>query len=116
MRIDSFKDLLVWQKAMDFVVSVYVITSQLPHYEQFGLASQLRRSAVSIPSNISEGSRRHSKKDFSHFCSFAHGSAAEAETQLLLLERLYPKISITSELGHIIEIQKMLTILIRNLK
>jgi len=96
---------------MVFVLWVYRTTANLPYYERFGLASQLQRAAVSIPSNIAEGSQRRSVKEFRHFCSFAHGSAAEVETQLLLIERLYPRIDVSIGLTQIIELQKMLTAL-----
>lgn len=106
---------MVWQKSMTFVVWVYKMTANLPYYERFGLASQLQRAAVSIPSNIAEGSQRRSTKEFKHFCSFAHGSAAEAETQLLLIERLYPRIDVNPGLTQVIELQKILTALTRPL-
>ena len=80
----SFKDLVVWQKAMDLSVAVYQLTKAFPKEEMFGLTSQMRRAAVSIPSNIAEGAGRGSKKDFAHFLSVARGSKYELETQLLI--------------------------------
>lgn len=100
---------------MDLVVLIYALTTKLPSFERFGLSSQLQRAAVSIPSNIAEGSRRHSRRHFSNFCAFAHGSAAEVETQLLIINRLYPQHSIHSELEMVTEIQKMLDTLIKRL-
>ena len=77
-----FKDLEVWRVSMDLVVKVYEITREFPKSEQFGLASQLQRSAVSIPSNIAEGSGRGTRKDFAHFLDQARGSLYEVITQL----------------------------------
>lgn len=77
-----FRDLEVWRVSMDLVVKVYEITREFPKSEQFGLASQLQRSAVSIPSNIAEGSGRGTKKDFAHFLDQARGSLFEVITQL----------------------------------
>lgn len=88
MSVKSYRDLIVWQKAMDFVVAVYQHTARFPREEIYGLTSQLRRSAVSIPSNISEGQGRHSTREFCNFLSIARGSLNEAETQILLAERL----------------------------
>ena len=80
----SYKDLLVWQKGMTLAKQIYGITRQLPNEEKFGLVSQMRRAAVSIPSIIAEGQARHSTKEFIHFISHAEGSVAELETQLIL--------------------------------
>lgn len=91
---------------MDFVVSIYALTAQLPGTERFGLCSQLQRSAASIPSNIAEGSKRGSRSDFRQFVRIALGSAAEAETQLLLVVRLYPQISCAEELALVTELGK----------
>ena len=89
MATHSFKDLKVWQRSMDLTVSVYKIVSQLPPEEKYSLADQLRRCSVSVPSNIAEGQKRNSQKEFVHFCSIARGSLAELETQLELAHRLY---------------------------
>lgn len=89
MATNSYKDLQVWQRAMDVAVGVYSICSQLPKYEQFGLADQLRRAAVSVPSNIAEGQKRTSRAETVHLTSIAQGSIAELETQLELVERIY---------------------------
>ena len=86
--IESYRDLLVWQKAMDLVEGVYDATLKLPASERFGLVSQLRRAAVSIPSALAEGHARASTREFSHYISIARGSLAEVETQLLLTRRL----------------------------
>lgn len=83
-----YKDLKVWQKAMDLVVIVYTIVSKFPPNEQYGLSSQMKRAAVSIVSNIAEGSKRQTKKDFKYFLSMSFGSGAELETQLEIARRL----------------------------
>jgi len=83
-----FKDLDVWKVSMDLVVKVYEITREFPKSEQFGLASQLQRSAVSIPSNIAEGSGRGTRKDFAHFLDQARGSLFEVISQLEISKSL----------------------------
>ena len=86
--VNSFQDLIVWQKAMALATDIYRVTRLLPKEELFGLTSQLRRAAVSIPSNIAEGQARNSPKEFLNFISIAKGSAAELTTQLDLCTRL----------------------------
>src|SRR5216683_844484 len=88
MEIKSFRDLIVWQKAMNFVVEVYRATGRFPSEERFGLTAQLRRAAVSIPSNIAEGHGRESTREFLNFLSIAYGSLNEAQTQIMIAERL----------------------------
>ena len=80
----THKDLDVWKRGIKFVTDVYEITKSFHKEEQFGLTSQIRRSAVSIPSNIAEGAARRSKNEFRHFLYIALGSAAELETQLII--------------------------------
>ena len=84
MKTSDYKELQVWQKAMDLVVEIYKISKLLPKEEVYGISDQLRRSAVSIPSNIAEGQSRNSAKEFIQFLSIARGSLAELETQLLI--------------------------------
>jgi len=84
----NFKKLLVWQKGFVIVINTYKITKHLPNDEKFGLTSQINRAAVSIPSNIAEGSSRSSDKDFKRFLEFALGSSFELETQLLISQEL----------------------------
>lgn len=79
---------MIWQKAMQLVADVYKLASQLPKEEKFELRSQLTRSAVSIPSNIAEGSAKTSKKDYKRFLEIALGSSYELETQVLIVESL----------------------------
>ena len=96
--ISSFKDLLVWQEAMNLVVMIYQITSHFPRYEIFALTSQMNRAATSIPANISEGNGRYSTNDYLRFLSMANGSLRELETHLLIAERLnYVKRTQTEE-------------------
>lgn len=83
-----FKDLEVWKQSRIFCSDVYSVTSRFPESEKFGLTNQLRRAAVSIPSNIAEGASRSSSKDFSRFLEIAIGSAYELETQLLIASDL----------------------------
>lgn len=87
-KIHSYKDLIVWQKSMQLVVEIYKLTDDYPKTEIYGLISQTRRSAVSIPSNIAEGRRRGSKKDYRQFLIIAYGSGAELETQIEIAKRL----------------------------
>ena len=84
----NHKDLEVWKKAMDLVEQIYLITSTFPSSELYGLTNQLRRAAVSIPSNIAEGSARKGDKELLYFTNIATGSLAEIETQLLIGVRL----------------------------
>ncbi|MBI5622079.1 four helix bundle protein [Candidatus Falkowbacteria bacterium] len=88
MTQKGYQDLIVWQKGFALVVAVYTLTNQLPKNEMFGLVSQLRRSAVSIPSNIAEGYGRKSDAEFNRFLLIAKGSLFELETQLLLVKKL----------------------------
>src|SRR5664279_2233784 len=86
-----FKDLVVWQKAMDLVTEIYELTDRFPKREVHSLTDHIRRAAVSVPSNIAEGQAHYSHKEFRHFLRHSAGSLAELETQLLLGERLrYP--------------------------
>ena len=83
-EIQSYKDLLVWQKGISLAKMIYELTRPYPAEEKFGLVSQMRRAAVSIPSNIAEGQARHTTGEFIQFISHAEGSAAELDTQLIL--------------------------------
>ncbi|SFO02353.1 four helix bundle protein [Paenimyroides ummariense] len=86
--MDSHKDLKVWQESMDLVVDIYKITKQFPKEELYALTSQMKRSAVSIPSNISEGAGRKGKAEYCRFLYIALGSASELETQIEIAYRL----------------------------
>lgn len=84
----SYQDLLVWQKAMDLVEETYGLVRKLPKEETYALSDQMRRAAVSIPSNIAEGKDRVTDKEFIRFLSIARGSASELETQFIICSRL----------------------------
>ncbi len=88
VEVQSYRDLVVWQKAMDLVVMVYAATESFPKNQQYGLTAQVQRSAVSVPSNIAEGRTRHSANDFIYHLNIARGSLAEIETQLTIAHRL----------------------------
>lgn len=83
-----YKNLIVWQKAIAVVTEIYRVTQAFPRHELYGLTSQIRRSAISVPSNIAEGQARLSPSQFRHFLGIARGSLAELETQLIIAENL----------------------------
>ena len=86
--MQSYKELIVWQRSTELVVEVYKLTQKFPKEEMFGLISQMRRAAVSIPSNIAEGYARKHTAEYTQFLRIAFGSGAELETQLILSEKL----------------------------
>ena len=88
MKLKNYTELIAWQKAMDLVEQIYEATRQFPKEELYGLTSQIRRAAVSIPSNIAEGQGRRSTNEFLHFLSIAHGPLRETETQVFIADRL----------------------------
>lgn len=118
MGINSYKELIVWQKSMNFVAEIYTITEKYPKSELYGLTSQIRRSAVSIPSNIAEGWTRKHLPEYLQLLNIALGSAAELETQLIIATRLnFISQRTEAELQHsITEIMKMLNGIINKLK
>jgi four helix bundle protein len=87
MSQSSYKDLIAWQKGMLLVAAIYDATEGFPSHEQFGLVSQVRRAAVSVPSNIAEGKAHYSNRDFVRFLRLARGSLAEIETQVLITQQ-----------------------------
>jgi four helix bundle protein len=117
MKTQSYKDLVVWQKGIALAKVIYRLTQNLPSAEKFGLVAQMRRAAVSIPSNLAEGQARHTTGEFIQFISHAEGSVAELDTQLIL--------SVELELCHqrnaapafelINELRRMLNVLRRTL-
>jgi len=113
MKSSSFRDLIVWQKAMDLAIEIYQLVKLLPKEETYSLSDQMRRAAVSIPSNIAEGQGRITSKEFIRFLSMARGSLCELSTQLELCERLEylnpSRTSLTQSL--IAEITKMINAL-----
>jgi len=84
----SYKELIVWQRAMELVVAVYAVTELYPRFELYGLTAHTRKSAISIPSNIAEGKRRSTLKDYRQFLVYAFASGAELETQIEITKRL----------------------------
>lgn len=88
VKINSYRDLRVWQKSVEFVTEVYRITKKFPPSEQFGLVSQLQRAAVSIPANIAEGYGRNTRKEYINFLRIAGGSLSELETLLTIAKNL----------------------------
>ena len=118
MKTKSYKDLIVWQRAIELVLTIYSLTKKFPKEEQYGLISQLRRAVISIASNIAEGYARQHKLEYIQFLSMAFGSCAELETQLIIAQRLgyglseeYDNVSSLLE-----EVSRMLNTMIRTLK
>jgi four helix bundle protein len=109
-RVESYRDLIAWQKGMDLVVRSYELAKRLPSNETYGLASQIQRAAVSVPANIAEGYGRHHLGDYLHHLSIANGSLKELETHLLVAQRLSflredqiePALQLASEVGRIL--------------
>lgn len=89
VMVRDYRDLVVWQKAMEFVECIYQRSDRFPKPEEYGLKAQIRRAAVSVPSNIAEGHSRTSTREYLHHLSIARGSLCEVETQLLLAGRLH---------------------------
>jgi len=114
----SYRDLIVWQKSMSLAQTVYRLTASFPHEERFGLVSQMRRAAVSIPSNIAEGQARHTSGSFVQFISNAEGSTAELDTQLTLsIELGLSTAEQTQEIIQLLEeVRRMLNALRRSLR
>ena len=112
--MSGHKDLNAWKKSMQFVLDVYSITNNFPKEEIYGLTSQIRRSAVSVPSNIAEGVARDSQKEFCHFLYVALGSLAELETQLIIAQKLEYVQEV--DLNTLSEIRKMINGLIYKLR
>ncbi len=115
MESKYYKDLIVWQKAMDLVVEIYNLSKLLPKTETYALADQMRRAAVSIPSNIAEGQQRRTQSEFANFLAIARGSEAELETQLYICVRLsyLQREQVKSAISLCTEIGKMLNALIK---
>ena len=116
--VHGYKELIVWQKSMDLVTRIYQITESFPREEIYGLVSQMRRAAVSRPSNIAEGRLRGTKKDYFHFLIIAYGSGGELETQMEIAKRL-PK---TKDLNYmeiesiLCEVMKMLNAMMQKMR
>lgn len=116
--LESYRELKVWQKAIDLVVECYRYSASFPKSETYGLASQIRRAAASIPANIAEGYGRGSRKEYIQFLLIAQGSLKELETHLIIAEKLNYGTRSQTELllSHSSEIGRMLTSLIRKLR
>lgn len=114
----NFKELIIWQKGINITMAAYELTMTFPKEETYNLISQIRRSAVSIPSNIAEGNSRDSENDKHRFMEIALGSAFELETQLIIASKLnYGKIELVNSLINLIdEEQKMLMAYMKKLK
>ncbi|RWO94530.1 MAG: four helix bundle protein [Mesorhizobium sp.] len=116
-KTGSYKDLIVWQQAMDLAVAVYGATKSWPKEELYGLTSQVRRAATSVPANIAEGYGREIRGSYQQFLRIAQGSLKELETQLMIAERIgiAPKAPATSLLSSTESVGKLLRLLIRKL-
>ena len=116
-KIKNYRDLVVWQKAMDLTTMLYQIVRKLPKEETYALSDQMRRAAISIPSNIAEGFGRNSTKEYTHFLYITKGSVCELETQLMLCVRIeyITEIEIQPIMILLEEIGKMITTITKNL-
>jgi len=114
----NFEKLLFWQKSIVLAKNVYILCQEINNDEKYGLISQIKRSAVSIPSNIAEGSGRNGSKEFNHFLAIALGSAFELQTQLILVRELnlLPEEKVNALLSEVSEIQRMIYSFKNNLK
>jgi four helix bundle protein len=118
MGMHNYRELKIWQRSMDFVVKVYEVTADFPKEERYGLTSQLRRCAVSVPSNISEGAGRGTNNQFKRFLEYSMGSSNEAQTQIELACRVkYLKREIADSLiDEALQIYKMILTFYNSLK
>ncbi|PWU23861.1 four helix bundle protein [Candidatus Cerribacteria bacterium 'Amazon FNV 2010 28 9'] len=116
--MQSYKELIVWQKSVEFVTNLYKITQTFPKFETYGLSNQMQRAAVSIASNIAEGYQRQTRKEYLQFLFTAYGSSSEVETQLIIAKNLryIDQQKMNELLDNITTIQKMLNALIKKLK
>jgi len=115
--LQTYRELKVWQTSMEFTKRIYSITNNLPKDELYGITSQMRRAAVSVPSNIAEGQARYSTKEFIKFLSIAKGSICELETQLLLCIAFdyLNETDISDSMELICQVRKMITSMIKKL-
>lgn len=116
--MSNFKDLKVWHEAIKLTTDIYNLTKHYPKDELYGITNQIRRCAVSIPSNIAEGSGRISDKEFKHFLSISNGSIAELETQLIISHNIQyiSKDQLSQMISQISLVRKMLSGLMKSLK
>lgn len=113
--LESYKELKVWNRSIQLVENIYQATGKFPKEELYGLVSQMRRAAVSIPSNIAEGYKRRGLGHYLQFLSYADASAAELETQIIISKKLFASIDLKRSEELLTEVQKMLFALIKNL-
>lgn len=113
--LQSYKNLRVWQYSVNLVSATYTLTSQFPKEETYGLAAQMRRAAVSIPSNIAEGARRKDLPEYLQFLRIADASSAELETQVVIAKKIYPELDYSDVVVLLGGVQRMLNVLIRKL-
>jgi four helix bundle protein len=118
MAIRNYSDLIAWQKAMTLAEETYEATKSLPREELYGLTSQMRKAAVSVPSNIAEGQGRRKDGQFLHFLSISHGSLRELETQIMLANRLHLLSDVSSRdlLAQCAEVGRLLNGLMNSIK
>lgn len=118
MRVTSYKELIVWKKAMELVRGIYAITEQFSKDEIYGLSSQMQRAAVAIPSNIAEGYLRGHRKEYVQFLSVSLASSAELETQILICKSLnkFNNLDFSKSESLLTEVMKMLFVMIRRMK
>ena len=115
MSLESYKQLVVWQKSIELVKEIYKVTDQFPKEELYSLTSQMRRAAISIPSNIAEGYKRKNLKEYLQFLSIANASTAELDTQITIAKELYKHMDFLRSESLLEQIQKMLSVLLRKL-
>jgi len=117
-RRRDYRDLILWQRAMDLAAEVHLAALKLPRHELFGLASQARRAAVSVPSNIAEGSGRRTTREFLAFLHIARGSLSELRTQLILMQRIgyVTESELARAMGLADEVGRLLNAVIRGLR
>lgn len=113
--LESYKNLVVWQKSIELVQEVYLLTQEFPKEEIYGLTVQMRRAAISIPSNIAEGSRRKDLPEYLQFLRISDASSAELETQLIISKKLYPGVNYSQAEKLLESVQKMLNVLLKRL-
>lgn len=116
--IKSYKELFVWQKSIKLVKEIFLLTKRFPQSELYGIIAQMRRSAISIPSNIAEGYGRRSTKSYTQFYAIAYGSALELETQLIIAKELgmADEKFFTNSEELLLEVSKMLNVMITKMK
>ncbi len=116
MKVQNYKELIVWQKSIELVFEIYKITRQFPTEEKYGLCSQMQRASVGIPSSIAEGACRNHTAEFKQFLGISYASSAELETQIIIAKKLYSQIDYSKAESLNLEVQKMLNSLMAKLK